>query len=159
MKCEREENVHQVSMYKVIGVRGGDDYLLVDRTAEEPKMARVLLTDGRLSPWIYLPAIMARGYWEHGTLPDDELDALLAAAEIVDTDVRSRRGVDIAEERTPTEADIERWTGPITADPAKLTATEWDRVLAVRRAWQILHATGDRSELVRLGILPARSTS
>ena len=70
---------------KVIAVRGGDDYLLVDSRSEAPEKARVL-ADGVLYPPFNINSILARGYWEEGSLPDDELDALISEAEVRPTD-------------------------------------------------------------------------
>ena len=69
----------------MIAVRGGDDYLLVDSRSEAPEKARVL-ADGVLYPSFNIHSILARGYWEEGSLPDDELDALISEAEVRPTD-------------------------------------------------------------------------
>ena len=69
----------------MIAVRGGDDYLLVDSRSEAPEKARVL-ADGVLYPPFNINSILARGYWEEGSLPDDELDALISEAEVRPTD-------------------------------------------------------------------------
>ena len=69
-------------MYRVIAVRGTSDYLLVDRTSDDPEYARVL-ANGTLNPWTYLPSTVARGYWEEATLADGALDALLENATVI----------------------------------------------------------------------------
>ena len=68
-----------MSSYKVIGVSGQNAYLLVDKRAAEPVRGRVL-DSGKLFPPLTIQAIIGRGYWENGSLPDAELDELLEAA-------------------------------------------------------------------------------
>ena len=68
-----------MSIYKVIGVSGRDAYLLVDKRASKPKHGRVLANSELFQP-LTIQAIIGRGYWENGSLPDAELDELLAAA-------------------------------------------------------------------------------
>lgn len=47
-----------------------------------------------------------------------------------------------------------RWSDNPFVDLKLLTPEQRRRVRAARRAWAALHATGDRSGLVELGILP-----
>ena len=50
---------------------------------------------------------------------------------------------------------IARWTEPTTIEGADLTPEEERAARRAFRAWQKYNATGDRTELVELGILPA----
>ena len=122
--------------YEVIARRGTESYLLLDK--RNPTMARVL-RDGEIYPLMILNSILARGYWEEASMSDAEYQALLEGVTIIHD-----RSKTMAEERTPTEADIERWTAPITADPNKLSPAQWRRVLEARQAWRVLHTTGNR---------------
>jgi len=62
-----------------------------------------------------------------------------------------------------TQRNDSRWTEPIVAaiyrngraiDNPSLTKAENKRIRRVSRAWQHYRKTGDRSRLVKLGILP-----
>ena len=53
--------------------------MLVDKRVETPKNARVL-DNGVLHPPMTIQALLGRGYWEESSLPDAELDTLLADA-------------------------------------------------------------------------------
>ena len=50
---------------------------------------------------------------------------------------------------------ISRWTEPTSIQDADLTPEEERAARRAFRAWQNYNATGDRTELVELGILPA----
>ena len=50
---------------------------------------------------------------------------------------------------------IARWTEPTTIEGADLTPEAERAARRAFRAWQKYNATGDRTELVELGILPA----
>ena len=50
---------------------------------------------------------------------------------------------------------IARWTEPTSIQGAELTPEEERAARRAFRAWQNYNATGDRTELVELGILPA----
>ena len=50
---------------------------------------------------------------------------------------------------------IARWTEPTSMQGADLTPDEARAARRVFRAWQQYNATGDRTALVELGILPA----
>ena len=50
---------------------------------------------------------------------------------------------------------IARWTEPTSIQGAELTPDEERAARCAFRAWQKYNATGDRTELVELGILPA----
>ena len=70
-----------MSIYKVVGTQGPGVYLLVEKGEWDPATgtARVL-DDGLLYQPFRFQSIIARGYWEEHSLPDDELDELLAEA-------------------------------------------------------------------------------
>ena len=50
---------------------------------------------------------------------------------------------------------IARWTEPTTIEGADLPPEEERAARRACRAWQKYNATGDRTDLVELGILPA----
>ena len=54
---------------------------------------------------------------------------------------------------------IARWTEPTSIQGAELTSEEERAARRAFRAWQKYNATGDRTELVELGILPADGTA
>ena len=54
---------------------------------------------------------------------------------------------------------ISRLTEPTTIEGADLTPDEERATRRAFRAWQRYNATGDRTELVKLGILPADSAA
>ena len=64
-----------------MGTQGPGRYLLVEKGEWDPATgtARVL-DDGDLYQPFRFQSIIARGYWEEHSLPDDELDELLAEA-------------------------------------------------------------------------------
>ena len=54
---------------------------------------------------------------------------------------------------------IARWIEPTSIQGADLTPEEERAAQRAFRAWQHYNATGDRTELVELGILPADGTA
>ena len=74
-------DVGTLSIYKVVSTQGPGRYLLVEKGEWDPATgtARVL-DDGDLYQPFRFQSIIARGYWEEHSLPDDELDELLAEA-------------------------------------------------------------------------------
>ena len=54
---------------------------------------------------------------------------------------------------------IARWTEPTSIQGADLTPEEERAARRAFRAWQRYNMSGDRTELVELGILPAESAA
>ncbi|MCY4114499.1 MAG: hypothetical protein OXG33_11275 [Chloroflexi bacterium] len=57
------------------------------------------------------------------------------------------------------DANDPRWSEWPFVDLETLPEDQQERLQAARDAWDRLHATGDRTGLVELGILPTESTT
>ncbi len=70
-----------MSDYKVIATRGRGVYLLVEKDGFDPETGNArVLDNGVLHQPFRFQSIIARGYCEEYSMPDEELDKLLEVA-------------------------------------------------------------------------------